>query len=134
MAYLINRIYQTNQDVFGVDQTFKLSSDVKKVEVSKATGTLPGGSVTVDKTSISNPSSKVTSYWATGGPSTVSFDFGIGGSDANYSNYWKKIAPKTTKTTTTPTNTNSNSSTTEKKKDDEDADKEETNDNENNND
>jgi penicillin-binding protein 1B len=133
MAYLINRIYQTNQDVFGVDQTFKLSSDVKKVEVSKATGTLPGGSVTVDRTSISNPSSKVTSYWATGGPSTVSFDFGIGGSDANYSNYWKKIAPKTTKTTTT-TNTNSNSSTTEKKEDDEDADKEETNDNENNND
>ena len=60
--------------------------------MSKATGTLPGGTVTVDNTRRTNPSDTVTSYWTKGGPKEASFEFGIGGSNANYADYWKKIA------------------------------------------
>ena len=120
MAYLINRIYQTNQKIFGVDKKFELSDDVKKVKVSKATGTLPGGTVTVDNTRISNPSDTVTSYWTKGGPKEASFEFGIGGSNANYADYWKKIAPK--RTTSSSTSSNRSNST---EKDDKTTNKDE---------
>ncbi|MUO33652.1 transglycosylase domain-containing protein [Enterococcus gallinarum] len=115
MAYLINRIYQSDQKVFGVDKKFELSDDVKKVKVSKATGTLPGGTVTVDNTRRTNPSETVTSYWTKGGPKEASFEFGIGGSNANYADYWKKIAPsRTTTSTSTNTATNNGSRSTNK--------------------
>jgi penicillin-binding protein len=126
MAYLINRIYQSDQEVFGVNQKFELSSDVKKVKVSKTTGTLPGGTITVDNTKITNPSSTVTSYWAKGGPEDTSFTFGIGGSDANYSNYWKKYAPKQTpKTNSNSSTTTNNGSTTNKEEKTDEKEKQE---------
>ena len=83
--------------------------------MSKATGTLPGGTVTVDNTRRTNPSDTVTSYWTKGGPKEASFEFGIGGSNANYADYWKKIAPsRTTTSTSTNTATNNGSRSTNK--------------------
>ena len=122
MAYLINRIYQTNQEVFGVDQKFELSNDVKKVKVSKFTGTQPGGTVRIDNRTYTNPSDTVNSYWATGGPDTVDFKFGIGGSDANYSDYWKKASSSrsTNHSSNTSSNNTSNNATPTANDDDDD--------------
>ena len=122
MAYLINRIYQTNQEVFGVDQKFELSNDVKKVKVSKFTGTQPGGTVRVDNRTYTNPSDTVNSYWATGGPDTVDFRFGIGGSDANYADYWKKASSSrsTNRSSNTSSNNTSNNATPTANDDDDD--------------
>ncbi|KAF1305512.1 transglycosylase [Enterococcus sp. CU12B] len=93
MAYLANSIYQTKPDVIGVNDKFELDSNVNTYQVSKFTGTKPGGKVTVNNRSISVPNETVASYWAKGGPANASFKFGIGGTDANYADYWKKAIP-----------------------------------------
>jgi penicillin-binding protein len=94
MAYLANSIYQANPDVIGVDKEFKLDKSVKEYKVSDFTGAKPGGRMTVNNTTFNIPSNTVTSYWAKGGPSKVSLRFGIGGTDANYVDYWKTAIPR----------------------------------------
>lgn len=130
MAFLINRIYQTNPDIFGVDQKFELSSDVKKIDVSDFTGTLPGGTVTVDNTVITNPSKTVSSYWVKNGPKSTTLKFGIGGTEANYKTYWKKAATTTTSSTTDKEKEEAEKKKEEeeKKEDEAEEEKEDTND------
>lgn len=132
MAYLINRIYQTNQEVFGVNQKFELSSDVKKAQVSKFTGTQPGGTVRVDNRTYTNPSSTVTSYWATGGPDTVDLKFGLGGSDANYADYWKKASSSRSTNRSSNTSSNNGSNNVTPTANDEDDDEEQQDNNQQN--
>lgn len=94
MAFLLNRIYQANPSVFGVERKFELAPDVKKVKVTKATGTLPGKTVKVNNQTVVPPSETVTSYWAKNTPKEMTFKFGIGGSDANYTTYWRSISSR----------------------------------------
>lgn len=90
MANLINRIYQTNPDIFAKDEKFNLSSDVIKKKVSSFTGEL-SGKVDVDGKKVQTPKKEVESLWAKNGPEKSSFRFGIGGTDDNYKDYWSKV-------------------------------------------
>lgn len=87
MAYLAGRIYGVNPDVFGVNEEFKLSDDVKKEKVSTFTGLKPG-KVSHDGTTYQVPSGESESFWAKDGPGSNTYKFGIGGTDANYEDYW----------------------------------------------
>ena len=66
-----------------------------------------------------------TSYWAKNGPADLIFRFGIGGTDANYADYWKKVIPKP-KPTTPKKKTEDEKKTDEKEADDEKKDDTET--------
>ena len=94
MAYLANAIYQAKPEVMGAGQTFKLDPSVRQETVSKFTGVKPGGTMTIDNITFNTPTETVTSYWAKNGPADLSFRFGIGGTDANYADYWRKVVPK----------------------------------------
>ncbi len=90
MANLINRIYQTNPDIFGKNEKFELSSDVIKKKVSSFTGEL-SGKVEVDDKKVQTPKKEVESLWAKNGPAKSTFHFGIGGTDDDYKDYWSKV-------------------------------------------
>lgn len=94
MAYLANAIYQAKPEIMGAGQSFKLDPSVRQDTVSKFTGVKPGGTMTIDNITFNSPSETVTSYWAKNGPADLSFRFGIGGTDANYADYWRKVVPK----------------------------------------
>lgn len=94
MAYLANAIYQAKPEIMGTNQRFKLDPSVQQHSVSKFTGVKPGGTMTLDNISFNPPSETITSYWAKNGPDNLSFRFGIGGTDANYADYWRKVVPK----------------------------------------
>lgn len=94
MANLANTIYQAKPEVIGADQKFTLDPSVMQVPVAKFTGVKPGGTMTVNNTTFNTPSETTTSYWAKNGPADLSFRFGIGGTDGNYAEYWKKAMPK----------------------------------------
>nr|WP_122645282.1 transglycosylase domain-containing protein [Enterococcus mediterraneensis] len=89
LANLANRIYMANPDVFGIDQKFTLDNSVHKEKVSKFTGTLPGRATNNNRT-FQTPQDTVTSYWAKDNVPEASFKFGIGGTNANYLDYWNK--------------------------------------------
>lgn len=89
LAYMASAIYAAAPDSMGVEQKFSLDDNVKKEKVNKFTGTKPGNSVRVDNTTITPPKETVDSYWAKGSPGDMQFEFGLGGSSANYSDYWK---------------------------------------------
>jgi len=120
LAYMTNAIYQANPEIIDTNAQFKIDDGVDSYDVAKLTGTRPGGTMTVNNTSFTIPSETTKSYWAKSGPSTTEFKFGIGGTDANYANYWKKAMPKkkTTKST-------KKDDTKEKKKETDKEDKEE---------
>lgn len=125
MAYLANAIHNADSEVLGVNQTFSIDSSVNNYQVSSFTGTRPGGKMTVNNVTFDAPSSTVTSYWATGGPTNVSLQFGIGGTQANYLDYWKKVVPKPrSRPRATP----------REEEKEEDEDKEDTDNDDNNND
>ncbi|KAF1295795.1 transglycosylase [Enterococcus sp. JM4C] len=88
MAYVINKIHQKNGDVFGTNDRFNLSKEVKQVKVSDFTGALPA-TVDYQNYKLQSPGKEVTSLWAKDGVTDSTFKFGIGGTDANYSSYWK---------------------------------------------
>lgn len=94
MAHLANAIYQAKPEVMGVDQKFTLDPSVLKPDVAKFTGVKPGGTMVVNNTTFNTPTETVTSYWAKDGPPNLEFRFGIGGTDGNYADYWKKAIPK----------------------------------------
>ncbi|MDU5336068.1 transglycosylase domain-containing protein [Enterococcus sp.] len=87
MAYLAGRIYQVNPSVFGEDEKFELSDDVKQIKVSDFTGLKPG-KVSHNGTNYQVPSGEATSLWAKDGPAENSYEFGIGGNDDDYKTYW----------------------------------------------
>ena len=97
MAYLINRIYNANPDIFALNDTFELADGVKQVEVATATGELPG-KVKVNGKEQTVPVQTATSLWSTGEPAKSTYKFGIGGTDDDYKDYWGKIYGNSTKT------------------------------------
>lgn len=96
MAYLTARIYQASPSVFGQDEKFELSDDVKQVKVSDFTGLKPG-KVNHDGTNYQVPSGETTSLWAKDGPGDNSYEFGIGGNDDDYKTYWNSRNKTNTK-------------------------------------
>ena len=102
MAHLANAIYQAKPEVIGTNKKFTLDSSVIKANVATFTGVKPGGTMTVNNTTFNTPTETTTSYWAKNGPADLSFRFGIGGTDANYADYWKKVIPKPKPKPTTP--------------------------------
>ncbi|MGX7131519.1 transglycosylase domain-containing protein [Enterococcus songbeiensis] len=127
LANLVNRIYMASPDVFATEQTFTLDKSVKKATVSKFTGALPG-TVTVNNRSVQTPKDTTTSYWATDNVPQSSFKFGIGGTDANYLDYWNKAIKTTTKTTSSTnraTSQNTTNQANEKKEEEKETDKNE---------
>ena len=94
MSQLANAIYQANPDVIGIDKRFTLDDSVKVEKVNPLTGTQPGGQMTVNNYTFTLSNNAVDSYWATDGPKPISYQFGIGGTDADYADYWQKLMPK----------------------------------------
>lgn len=90
LANLINQVYQADPTIFGTRDKFELSSDVMKKKVAAFTGQTTG-KVTVDKKTIETPNKTVESLWAKNGPEKSTFKFGIGGTDKDYEDYWKKV-------------------------------------------
>lgn len=116
MAHLANAIYQAKPEVIGTNKKFTLDSSVIKANVATFTGVKPGGTMTVNNTTFNTPTETTTSYWAKNGPADLSFRFGIGGTDANYADYWKKVIPKP-KPTTPKKKTEDEKKTDEKEED-----------------
>lgn len=100
MAYLAGRIYQVNPTIFGTSEKFELSDDVKQVEVADFTG-LKAGKVTHNGTTYQVPSGETTSLWAKDGPADNTYEFGIGGTDADYKTYWNTRNKSSSKAKTT---------------------------------
>lgn len=90
LANLINQVYQADPTIFGTQDKFELSSDVMKKKVAAFTGQT-AGKVTVDKKTIETPNKTVESLWAKNGPEKSTFKFGVGGTDKDYEDYWKKV-------------------------------------------
>lgn len=90
LANLINQVYQADPTIFGTRDKFELSSDVMKKKVAAFTGQT-AGKVTVDKKTIETPNKTVESLWAKNGPEKSTFKFGVGGTDKDYEDYWKKV-------------------------------------------
>lgn len=109
MAYLAGRIYSVNPEVFGVNEEFKLSDDVMKEKVSTFTGLKPG-KVSHDGTTYQVPSGETESLWAKDGPGNNTYKFGIGGTDANYEDYWN-TRNRSNRSNNTNNNTNNNDNT-----------------------
>ena len=100
MAYLAGRIYQVNPSIFGTSEKFELSDDVKQVKVADFTG-LKAGKVTHNGTTYQVPSGETTSLWAKDGPADNTYEFGIGGTDADYKTYWNTRNKSSSKAKTT---------------------------------
>ena len=100
MAYLAGRIYQVNPTIFGTSEKFELSDDVKQVKVADFTG-LKAGKVTHNGTTYQVPSGETTSLWAKDGPADNTYEFGIGGTDADYKTYWNTRNKSSSKAKTT---------------------------------
>jgi penicillin-binding protein len=89
MAYLINRVYQVKPELFDTSQKFTLDKDVKKVSVSSFTGAVKS-SFTYNGKTITDNGKAVDSLWVKSEVAKSSYEFGIGGTTANYTDYWKK--------------------------------------------
>lgn len=100
MAYLAGRIYQVNPTIFGTSEKFELSDDVKQVKVADFTG-LKAGKVTHNGTTYQVPSGETTSLWAKDGPVDNTYEFGVGGTDADYKTYWNTRNKSSSKAKTT---------------------------------
>lgn len=123
LAYMANAIYNADPDSLGVNEKFTLDGDIKKEKVNKFTGTQPGGSIRVDNYTTTAPKETVTSYWATGTPPAMSFKFGLGGTDANYADYWKtaRTTPAASAGNPRQNRTNNNAANNNNNDDDDDA-------------
>lgn len=122
MAHLANAIYQAKPEVIGTNKKFTLDSSVIQANVATFTGVKPGGKMTVNNTTFNTPTETTTSYWAKNGPADLSLRFGIGGTDANYADYWKKVIPKPKPTT--PKKKTKDEKKTDKKEEDKKEEKE----------
>ncbi|MDH6363653.1 penicillin-binding protein [Enterococcus sp. PF1-24] len=87
MAYLTTRLYQANSGIFAVDRKFELAPDVNSVYVSSFTG-LKKGSFQHNGATIQDPGKDILSLWATQDVPTSKYQFGLGGTMANYDSYW----------------------------------------------
>jgi len=99
-AIIANAAYQQEPDLFKTDQKFKLDPSVIKAEVSDKTGTKTGN-ITINGRSITVPGKTITGYFAEGEADKPAYRFGIGGTDANYQQFWNPyIQPKKTNSKT----------------------------------
>lgn len=110
LAYLVNRLYLTNSEIFGTEATFDLSPDVNAVQVSDVTG-LKKGSFTYDNRTYNDPGKEVTSLWTTPNVPNSRYEFGVGGTTANYADYWSKHVKSNKTASSRSTSGNSNSTT-----------------------
>ncbi len=90
--------------------------------VASFTDVKPGGKMTDNNTTFNNPTETRPTYWAKNGPADLSLRFGIGGTDANYTDYWKKVIPKPKPTT--PKKKTKDEKKTDKKEEDKKEEKE----------
>ncbi|MGT2888579.1 penicillin-binding protein PBP1B [Streptococcus didelphis] len=90
MAHLVNAINQADPNAFGVNQRFSLDKGVIKANVLKATGLQPG-TVTVNGTKMTIGGEMTTSLWAKNGPGSMTYKFGIGGTDSDYQKAWSSF-------------------------------------------
>lgn len=93
MANLVNAIDQASPNIFGNSDKFSLDSSVIKATVLKSTG-LQAGTVTVNGRSITVGGETTVSYWAQGGPGTMTYKFAIGGTDSDYAKAWSSLGNK----------------------------------------
>ncbi len=94
MAYLANAIYQANPELINTNEKFTLDNSVKKEKVATFTGEKLVNTVTINNYKVTVPKETTTSYWAKDGLKDSTFKFGIGGTDSNYLDYWRTIAPR----------------------------------------
>lgn len=87
MAYLAAQVYAVSPSTFGVSDDFELDDSVKEVKVNSFTG-LKNGKVTYDDKTLKVPSGDTTSLYSTGTAAKNTFEFGIGGTEDNYKDYW----------------------------------------------
>lgn len=88
---LAEAIRQTDDSILGLDEDFKLSSDVVKEKVAKQTGTKKGSIIHNGK-KYTTPSDLVTAY-ATEKSAipNATFEYGIGGTERQYLSQWKSF-------------------------------------------
>ena len=97
MANLANAINAADPNVFGPGQKFPdpaTDKNVIKSTVLKSTGEKPGTFSGGLYKNFTISGQTVTSYWAKNGAPTTQFQFGIGGTEANYNDAWSKILGK----------------------------------------
>lgn len=97
-AYLANGTYQIDPNAYQTNKKFELDASVIKSEVSSFTGQKLG-TTTINGVKMQVPGSKVISYFAKDGAANTSFEFGIGGTTANYNTVWAPYLSATKKTT-----------------------------------
>lgn len=91
-AYLAYGAYEVNPDLLAPQQKFELDNSVIQAKVSDFTGQKLGDMMYKEQLK-KVPGKEITSYYATGGPDNSSYHFGIGGTEKDYEEAWKK-APK----------------------------------------
>lgn len=87
-AYLMNRVYQVNPDIFKINEKFTLTKEVKKVNVSNYTGDKFADFEHKGK-KYKTPGTAVTSLFAKGTGKNTTYEFGVGGTAENYEKAWQ---------------------------------------------
>lgn len=124
-AAIAGAAYQINPDIFQTSKRFELDPSVHVAKVSNITGTKMGVAY-INGIQYYTPGKEVNSYFVpSSGPLDPTFRFGIGGTDAQYQNYWNKNAKVDKKEDKKTTNNNSrNQNDADEEEDDEDEDEE----------
>ncbi|GBG96042.1 transglycosylase domain-containing protein [Lactococcus termiticola] len=97
MSYLVNAINAADPNVFGPGQKFPdpaKDDNVIKSTVLSSTGEKPGTVTGGKLKNVTVSGATTTSFWAKDGAPTTQYQFGIGGTDADYANAWSKIIGK----------------------------------------
>lgn len=108
VSNLVNSIYQADSNIFGIGQKFQLDDSVIKSTVLKSTGQKPG-TVSVNGRSVTVNGETTTSYWAKNGAPVTTYDFMIGGTDADRQSAWASIVGSSNSSSTRSSRTSSSS-------------------------
>lgn len=108
VSNLVNSIYQADSSIFGIGQKFQLDDSVIKSTVLKSTGQKPG-TVSVNGRSVTVNGETTTSYWAKNGAPVTTYDFMIGGTDADRQSAWASIVGSSNSSSTRSSRTSSSS-------------------------
>ncbi len=108
VSNLVNSIYQADSNIFGIGQKFQLDDSVIKSTVLKSTGQKPG-TVSVNGRSVTVNGETTTSYWAKNDAPVTTYDFMIGGTDADRQSAWASIVGSSNSSSTRSSRTSSSS-------------------------
>lgn len=108
VSNLVNSIYQADSNIFGIGQKFQLDDSVIESTVLKSTGQKPG-TVSVNGRSVTVNGETTTSYWAKNGAPVTTYDFMIGGTDADRQSAWASIVGSSNSSSTRSSRTSSSS-------------------------